>query len=97
MGHDPPLLFDQPKMPQRQSNTVLVDVGSHIIRCRLHSIFGIAHGNTDAGKLQHFQVIFTVAEGDDLLLLQTAAIQILPDSGRQDGFFIARLKKESHE
>ncbi len=60
------LSVDQMKVTERFFDSVLIHTVGHVVRGGLDFIVCIAHCDSDAGKLQHLDVVFAVAEGHDL-------------------------------
>ena len=56
------------------ANAIIINTVRDVVRCRFDDITGISHGYTDAGELKHINVVFPVAEDDDIL---DVGIQVL--------------------
>ena len=57
----------QPEKPlQKFRHTIMIIISGHLIGGILYILFGVAHGNTNARTLQHFQIILIISESDHM-------------------------------
>ena len=58
---------DHVKMPERMAHAARIDVRGYVLGGGLRLGAGVAHRDADAGVPQHLDVVFAVAENEDLL------------------------------
>ena len=57
----------QPEKPlQKFRHTIMIIISGHLIGGILYILFGVAHSNTNARTLQHFQIILIISESDHM-------------------------------